>query len=697
MPFQSEKQRRYLWANEPKIARDWADTYGSRIKKNDGGITQAGVTNYLPSKMVDVPVEAKSSPEHVKAHLAYITDKEQDLLLKKNLHGSLKGKPNRGPGGIPSLQGDFGPGGNNPGGFEGGGGNRSDNDVSGRTDRGTGEYRVTDRKAQQEYDRNRKARADDIKAKEKAKLIEKKKAKAKEKLRTKLEKRSYKNLILRKIKGSPLTPPALAMLDALKGPISDEEFEKAYGVSYEDFKTMNPMQMEAILGSVKGKVSQAERDDIRRLSGGIEEGGDFSTIFFGPKGPPVIPQDGEGLPRYQRYPNYEELLGAQNQGVGGIEVGPEYDFNRDFQASLTGTADTPDYYAGDNPLASNLAWGKQMNVDPRTMGRTSYAADGGRISAAFGGIMDRSTGRRAYGLGSIFKSIKKAAGKVLKSPIGKAALIGGSIYGANQMGWLGKDSFLAPLFRKNIAAKDAAAKYGGLSLAKLGILGATAAPFFMGGPEEDEDDKGVDYDLLKNKYTQQLMNIKRGVNAGSLDPNEFSYLPSDYIYTGAEGGRAGYYAGGQSIPSPYTIEDARKSSMQDKMGGITDVMKRADLARQGDVGQMYMAQGGRIGADEGGLMDMGGMEKDYRNDGGFVPIGGEEKADDVPARLSRNEFVFTADAVRGAGGGDIDKGAEIMENMMTNLEQGGQISEETQGLGGAQEMFDVSERIGEVI
>ena len=96
-------------------------------------------------------------------------------------------------------------------------------------------------------------------------------------------------------------------------------------------------------------------------------------------------------------------------------------------------------------------------------------------------------------------------------------------------------------------------------------------------------------------------------------------------------------------------------------------------------------------------MDLGGMEKDYRNDGGFVPIGGEEKADDVPARLSRNEFVFTADAVRGAGGGDIDKGAEIMENVMKNLEQGGQVSEETQGLAGAQEMFGVSERLSEVV
>ena len=108
------------------------------------------------------------------------------------------------------------------------------------------------------------------------------------------------------------------------------------------------------------------------------------------------------------------------------------------------------------------------------------------------------------------------------------------------------------------------------------------------------------------------------------------------------------------------------------------------------------AQGGRIGRQEGGLMDLGGMEKDYRNDGGFVPLGGEEKADDVPARLSKNEFVFTADAVRNAGGGDIDRGAEVMENVMKNLEGGGKISEESQGKG-AGEMFEVSERLSEVV
>jgi uncharacterized short protein YbdD (DUF466 family) len=107
--------------------------------------------------------------------------------------------------------------------------------------------------------------------------------------------------------------------------------------------------------------------------------------------------------------------------------------------------------------------------------------------------------------------------------------------------------------------------------------------------------------------------------------------------------------------------------------------------------------GSRISRAEGGLMDLGGMEKDYRAEGGFVPIGREEKADDVPARLSVNEFVFTADAVRNAGGGDIDRGAEVMENMMKHLEQGGQVSEESQGMQGARDMFATSQRLSEVI
>jgi len=70
---------------------------------------------------------------------------------------------------------------------------------------------------------------------------------------------------------------------------------------------------------------------------------------------------------------------------------------------------------------------------------------------------------------------------------------------------------------------------------------------------------------------------------------------------------------------------------------------------------------------KGGLMNLGGKEMDLRK-GGFVPIGKKERADDVPARLSKNEFVMTADAVRGAGGGDINKGAKRMYETMNRLE-----------------------------
>ena len=83
-------------------------------------------------------------------------------------------------------------------------------------------------------------------------------------------------------------------------------------------------------------------------------------------------------------------------------------------------------------------------------------------------------------------------------------------------------------------------------------------------------------------------------------------------------------------------------------------------------GEMF-ARGGRVGKNEGGLMNLGGREMDLRG-GGFVPMGAKERADDVPARLSKNEFVMTADAVRAAGGGSVQKGADLMYDQMKQLE-----------------------------
>ena len=81
------------------------------------------------------------------------------------------------------------------------------------------------------------------------------------------------------------------------------------------------------------------------------------------------------------------------------------------------------------------------------------------------------------------------------------------------------------------------------------------------------------------------------------------------------------------------------------------------------------AEGGRISKEGGGVASIlpKGKEADYRG-GGVIPVGSRERADDVPARLSKNEFVMTADAVRAAGGGNINQGAKRMYNLMNNLE-----------------------------
>ena len=142
-----------------------------------------------------------------------------------------------------------------------------------------------------------------------------------------------------------------------------------------------------------------------------------------------------------------------------------------------------------------------------------------------------------------------------------------------------------------------------------------------------------------------------------------------------------------SDPSEVSLGSGLAEEAKQNIMSKTDEIRRA-MEESGVLDDLDLkAQGGRIGAQEGGLMNLGGMEKDYRQEGGFVPIGGKEKADDVPARLSKNEFVFTADAVRAAGGGNIDEGAAVMERLMENLEAGGKVSEDSQGLEGARGMF----------
>ena len=252
---------------------------------------------------------------------------------------------------------------------------------------------------------------------------------------------------------------------------------------------------------------------------------------------------------------------------------------------------------------------------------------GSRFAAAGGGMASLDDmDREAFLLGGIAKGLKKATRaikKLAKSPIGKAALIGG-------LGYLGatKTAFGSGLLKSFKALTP---------LKQAGIIGGgllTAAPFFM---KQKEDKFDTDSYYTSNKLNPSLSTRMMG---------------SDFDFYG-----------GQRIASAE--------------GGSTD---------KEPVAKKTMP-----------LLDMGGKEMDLREEGGFVPIGRMEKADDVPARLSKNEFVFTADAVRNAGDGDVDKGAEVMYNMMKNLEAGGEVSEESQGLEGARKMFQTSQRLEEVL
>ena len=202
-----------------------------------------------------------------------------------------------------------------------------------------------------------------------------------------------------------------------------------------------------------------------------------------------------------------------------------------------------------------------------------------------------------------------------------------------------------------------------------------------------------------------------GVEYDDLSPGrQMSYYKKAYerLYSSgaAQGGRIGAQEGGlmqmASAPDPMdernqVMEMIARDTFGKPLKDLTeDEIIEIEIMLE-EMSKKQMPQPDRVMAQEGGLMDLGGMEKDYRNEGGFVPIGGQERADDVPARLSKNEFVFTADAVRNAGGGDIDKGAEIMENLMENLENGGKVSEDSQGLEGARNMFATSQRLEGVL
>ena len=401
-----------------------------------------------------------------------------------------------------------------------------------------------------------------------------------------------------------------------------------------------------------------------------------------------------------------------------------------FQFALS--QDAFNRYYPEGMQASGTGW----SYDPSTqlMGH-QFAADGGRIGYAGGGITDL---RQGYFLGNLvkgllkpFKGIARGIKKFSKSKAGKLALMA---FLGHKAGMFGKGTGgLGDLFRnawtstKGIGLDQADA--GGMGkgwfnkLASKALLSDPTGGWSMGnvspwksiglmsilpllqGKQDDENEYWKWHQAEKDRWL-----------------GEFPDIP--YM---AQGGRIRYSEGKNGKDDSMV---GISMSIEERWKRILEILKQMEDVRSGKTTDPKYdpedkAMGGRIGyaggymvddeeedtdyarairalsyrpkAQEGGLMDLGGMEKDYRNEGGFVPIGGQERADDVPARLSKNEFVFTADAVRAAGGGDIDAGAEVMENVMENLEQGGQVSEESQGLEGARNMFATAQRLEGVL
>ena len=253
--------------------------------------------------------------------------------------------------------------------------------------------------------------------------------------------------------------------------------------------------------------------------------------------------------------------------------------------------------------------------------------------------------RQLYGLGSLVKSVTKGikgavkgVAKAAKSPLGLAAIasfvpFGGQTLLQRGMGFLGSKGLpsftgVKDFFKGDATLGKTAAMFAGGSL-----LGGLASAVESG--DEEAVAATRDVNALRSYLEKGYRNLNYSEDEipalVESDVAEYSAGQGGY----ANGGRIGYALG---TPEQNAIEAA----------GIMNLPLNQNPA--------------------------GVTELDLRETGGFIPpVGVKEKADDIPAMLANNEFVFTADAVRGMGDGNVNKGAQRMYDMMKKLEKGGRV------------------------
>ena len=228
------------------------------------------------------------------------------------------------------------------------------------------------------------------------------------------------------------------------------------------------------------------------------------------------------------------------------------------------------------------------------------------------------------------------------------------------------------------------ANRGFLTKAKdLGITGAAKAADFLSGAKDTlgklgagekvgiETSKKVGDEIVKDTIMRDLF-TKEGAKAagvaltpmlaqGSADTAKAFDDEALRNFEAAEAADLAA-AGLSETEMMLARRNAITEAMTDALFSDEDINATLD-----ELGLLDFAQGGIASLKDGGMLDFGGREMDLRG-GGFVPMGKKERADDVPARLSKNEFVMTADAVRAAGGGSVNKGAQRMYDIMNRLE-----------------------------
>ena len=651
-----------------------------QMLKNGNFVMQGGVKNYLGKQKTvsNVPVKWQSGPDKPSTELAYITKAEKDLLLKKDIHGSLKDGPNEGPEGIISLdsQGDRGTYGDTGQSY----GDRQTSDTSPEVgDRGGGyqdsgyEERRRQREKDPFYGTDLQGRQDLIEQENKRIEQMKKDARKTRREMSNLKKadRKKRQQRIRDILSGKfgvnnpfgLSPTELADLQALgydptlglegigkelgaPGAITGpneftadilsralEKSDRLSGVNLETFqnRTLDDIGAPSLPGPLLSILQGSGLiDKGMKVNRKFFSDRDLKNIFGGDR--KSVLEAGkltyDGLPISQS--QFEMLSPAEMEEVYGDYMDRRSAGEIDAYGNpIVQRDDGPsDPCLGPNPPAYCFI-GQRAETPPEAPVFTPafrFMNRGGMVEdAPMGGIMDLETTRQMLFIGGIakgiskgLKSITRGIKKVAKSPIGKAALLYAGTFGipGTKFGGLFGDKFANMTLPKLITDNMSGLKVAAMS----GLGGALLASL------ENKDDDNFD---IEEYYRTAGIDIPQ---------NQYRFL--------AEGGST-------------EKEPVAKKTMP--------------------------------------LLDLEGQEMDFRQDGGFVPIGRMEKADDVPARLSKNEFVFTAEAVRNAGGGDVDKGAEVMYNTMKNLEAGGEVSEETQGLEGARNMFQTSQRLGEVV